>query len=61
MSKYLKRFCCCFQKNKISVSEIQFNSKHANGEYEEYLMREYMKPPLGEFTLSEYTEKGLEI
>ena len=57
MAKSLKRLCSCLRKSKINASDIHFNN-NANGEYEEYLMRDYLKPPLGEFTLTEYTEKG---
>ena len=57
MAKSLKRICSCLRKSKINASDIHFNN-NANGEYEEYLMRDYLKPPLGEFTLTEYTEKG---
>ena len=57
MAKSLKSICSCLRKSKINASDIHFNN-NANGEYEEYLMRDYLKPPLGEFTLTEYTEKG---
>ena len=57
MAKSLKRLCSCLRKSKINASDIHFNN-NANGEYEEYLMRDYLKPSLGEFTLTEYTEKG---
>ena len=57
MTKSLKRICSCLQKSKINASDIHFNNNN-DGEYEEYLIRDYLKPPLGEFTLTEYTEKG---
>ena len=57
MTKSLKRLCSCLRKSKINASDIHFDN-NSDGEYEEYLMREYLRPPLGEFTLTEYTEKG---
>ena len=57
MTKSLKRLCSCLRKSKINASDIHFEN-NSDGEYEEYLMREYLRPPLGEFTLTEYTEKG---
>lgn len=44
----------------MDTSENHLPRDHSNAdeEYENYLHAEYRKPELGNFTLSEYTEKG---
>lgn len=56
-----KRIKACFRSKKSQVDSVGKNSEPYDEdlEYEQFLQREYKKPPLGDFTLSEYTEKGL--
>ena len=59
--KHVKKLCCCFNRNKNLVSSVELQEKDTSDDvdYEGYLLHEYKKPALNDFTLSEYTEKGL--
>lgn len=58
--KYARKWCCCFKTtNVINTSSVEMSKDTShNIEYEKYLEEEFKKPPLVDFTLSEYTEKG---
>lgn len=62
-TRVAKKILCCWKsKNKVDTSENHLPRDHSNTdeEYENYLHAEYRKPELGNFTLSEYTEKVLQ-
>uniref|UniRef100_A0A7M5WJ25 Anoctamin n=2 Tax=Clytia hemisphaerica TaxID=252671 RepID=A0A7M5WJ25_9CNID len=61
--KYARKLCCCFKRqstNVVSSLELQQKDTSDDAEYEAYLRHEHKKPPLDDFTLSEYTEKVLQ-
>lgn len=59
--KYVNKLSCCFNRNKNLVKSVELQEKDTTDDvdYEAYLLHEYKKPALKDFTLSEYTEKGL--
>ena len=58
--KHFKKICCCLNRTKNVVSSLELQEKDTTNDvdYEGYLLHEYNKPALVNFTLSEYTEKG---
>ena len=61
LMKHVRKVCCCFNRNKNLISSVELQEKDTTDDvdYEGYLLHEYKKPALNDFTLSEYTEKGL--
>ena len=52
--------CCCFKRTQVFSKNEDKKMTNEDLVYEQYLEEEFKKPPLVDFTLSEYTEKGLD-